>query len=73
MMRIVSPVITMDVDIEDIHVQGDQLILSGFAGVEEINAKLSGPEALSLLFKLMRFSVFKLILKSLGARKKSAG
>ena len=71
-MRITSPVITMDVDIEDVHVQGDQLVLSGFAGVEEINAKLSGAEAVSLLFKLMRFSIFKLLLKSLVSRKKTA-
>lgn len=68
-MRITSPVITMDVDIEEIIVRNNDLVLSGFAGVEEIEAQVSAREAISLMFKLMRFSVLALLLRSIFSRK----
>ncbi len=67
-MRIKSPVITMDVDIESITVRNKTLILSGFAGVEEIEAQVTGREATALMFKLMRLSVLVLLVRSVFVR-----
>ena len=69
-MRITSPVITMDVDIEEIIVRNNNLVLSGFAGVEEIEAQVSAHEAISLMFKLMRFSILTLLVRSIFSRRK---
>ncbi len=68
-MRITSPVITMDVDIEEIIVRNSNIVLSGFAGVEEIEAQVSALEARSLMFKLMRISVLTLLVRSFFAPK----
>lgn len=64
-MRLISPVITMDVEIERGHVENRSLVLSGFAGINEVEARVSGVEAWRLLRILCRASILWFLLKAL--------
>lgn len=68
-MRIVSSVISMDVEIEEARVEGAALVLSGFAGVNEIETRVGGEEAWRLLRLLMRWKVVWFILRAARARR----
>lgn len=63
-MRIVSTVISMDVEIENARVEGDALVLSGFAGINEIETRVRGDEAWRLLRLLMQWKVVWFMLRA---------
>lgn len=74
-MKVVSPAVTLDVDIERMIVRDKCLVLSGFSGVNEIETRISEEELVALLGLCLRGKVAWFILKSLmpWARNKQGG
>lgn len=56
-MRLVSAIITIDVEIDGARIEGQQLVLSGFAGINEIETHVSGAEVRHLLGIIFRWPV----------------
>ena len=60
-MRILSAVITMDVDLERADVQNNELVLSGFAGVNDVEARISADELRRLVMMMLKLKIFFLL------------
>ena len=63
-MRILSAVITMDVDLERADVQNNELVLSGFAGVNDVEARISADELRRLVMMMLKLKIFFLLFSS---------
>lgn len=64
-MKVVSPVISMDVDIEEVHIRDQLLVLSGFSGVNEIETRITHEEAFRLLQLCLRPKIIWFCVKGL--------
>jgi hypothetical protein len=53
-MRVVTPAIKLDVEIEQAEVRDDRLVLSGLAGILPCETSLTAREARALLLKVLR-------------------
>ena len=63
-MRILSAVITMDVDLERAEVRNNELILSGFAGVNDVEARISAEELRSLFMMMLNVKILLLLFRT---------
>ena len=64
-MRLISPVVTIDVDIESCEAGKNALILSGFAGTNDVEVRVSGREAWRLMRLFCRPRVIFFLIRSL--------
>jgi hypothetical protein len=53
-MRVVTPAIKLDVEIEQADVREGRLVLTGLAGILPCETSLTAPEARALLMKVLR-------------------
>lgn len=63
-MRLISPIVTMDVEIEEADVLGEELVLTGFAGINDIEVRLGTREAWKMLGMMMKGKIIRAMIKS---------
>lgn len=70
-MKVVSSVISMDVDIDEIRARGDVIVMSGFSGVNEIEVRLGPGELLHLAGLGIRPTIIGVCIRFLLGRRRS--
>ena len=63
-MRLISPIVTMDVEIEEARAIGRTLVLNGFAGINDMEVRLDTREAWKLLGLMLHPKIIWAMLKS---------
>ncbi|HMO74405.1 MAG TPA: hypothetical protein PKD48_03610 [Sphingopyxis sp.] len=67
-MRLISSIISLDVEIERVETRGRAIVLLGFAGVHDMEAHVDAAEAWQLCRLILRPSIIGLLIKAIVVR-----